>query len=619
MERKVAADARRVHLGIDYGTSWSKVVFRDYEDPQGDLARVVPPSDAPDAPGGASLQFPSLVTWHEERLWFGWEAERRRPARGATPYGSVKVRMALPDAFSGSRIPFPEGLGARELAALTVLYLAQQGTRAAQRHTRRFGCEPRVSMTIGAPMSQLNEDTLRGKFVEVARMANWMLSRKAPELSDGLSGLDARRWIDEASAAIASKPSNWRAWVRSEVESALIWPFRSPSVRPGLYAAIDVGAGTTDSSFFRITERFDGTVFQKHGLAIFGAASGPPGVDAIDAAIARPGEDPLSVRMRENERLGAMGGASNLPVFGSIFEKYQEAFSRAYAKDERQTQWFPYGLFLVGGGAQIERLRAHLRRRPWEHLDGDPEVLLVSIPRDLAVDGGGAFGNSEVAFLIAYGLSFIGADVPEARTPDEVPGFYPLRSVSEAGASGSGFAGAARPCTASHGYDECAFCGGSGWVLPPTPNFGAPPITSVTVQCPHCGATVGKVAEDAHLLGCPKRPGRLRPSMGPSVVARTPQHSRLREGPLQPPRKSRKSRATNSIASATLIQCSECPALVKNLEKHMRKAHSAGPSGQSRRVAKSVPRDQRCPNCGLRFTAENLVAHQRRCGNDAET
>src|SRR5690606_10037199 len=64
---------RRIHLGVDWGTSWSKIVFRDYQALGGDRSIVVRHSDAlPER----DYRVPSLIVEAGGLLSFGWIAAR---------------------------------------------------------------------------------------------------------------------------------------------------------------------------------------------------------------------------------------------------------------------------------------------------------------------------------------------------------------------------------------------------------------------------------------------------------------------------------------------------------------------------------------------------------------
>jgi hypothetical protein len=651
---------RRIHLGIDYGTSWSKIVLRDYEAPEGDVSWVVAPSDPEgDRP---PLRFPSIVAMNEGRLWFGWEAERRRKSQGASTFTSLKVRMALPDAFRGRPVELPQDLDARDLATLTVAYLVEESERAATNYAKQIHATPKLSMTIGAPMAELNSKVLRDQFANLAREAFSIVRSRACVLRDGLLLEDAKRLLATARDELSGVPvRDHRVWVRSEVEAALLWPFRSPGVGTGLYAAVDVGAGTTDASFFRITEEHVDGRWQKRGLAIFGAASGPPGVDAIDAALARPGEDPASLRMRENERLSSQGvDASVLEALREIRATYQRAFGRAYEKDKRSAAWFPYGLFAFGGGAQIHQLRDGLEQRAWKQLDGDPELIQLSVPHDLHVKGDRGL-LADGSFLVAYGLSFFRADVPQARTPDEVKPFDPKAFAaddSEVDALDRPRNRRTCPCGGSNW--DCSFCGGCGWIeerprfVPPAPTKVAPMAsdqkrckfckfrgtpeelarhTDERHRCPRCGGLAASHVLYRHVRSC----GSRAASADQQIESVT--NSSTRRG-RQAGRKKKGAATLGHVPRPVLVTCEICSAEVapRNLEKHMRRVHDARassrqpgqggyghhweqPANNSAPNAprkSGVPRARRrfrwmCPKCGARIRRTMKEKHELIC------
>ena len=85
---------------------------------------------------------------------------------------------------------------------------------------------------------------------------------------------------------------------------------QSPAVPAHRYVKIDVGAGTTNVSYFTIREAFnpeaDSWKKQSDRLTFFGAASVPHGMDGIDAALATEMGEPetmLSVRGFEDRFL----------------------------------------------------------------------------------------------------------------------------------------------------------------------------------------------------------------------------------------------------------------------------------------------------------------------------
>ena len=262
---------RRVHFGIDYGTSNSKIVVGDFAAAGGERAHVVLQKD--------SERRSSSVAVVGDEIFFG-----RRPTggikalEGATWYESVKMRAAAEIVgsaerfFRGDLVPCPSGLRAVDLAALTVWWLLTEAYQGAKQMVRlRVGEVLAPGVTMGIPMGFNTDPVLRSTFVEIARVALDSL-QAGHRLSDGRIRLsEARELLTMAWGIVKKEPTpdeDVRLWVRSEAEAALWWAFMSPQVASGPYCKVDVGAGTTNSSVFRI-------VTGKEKMAFFGAASVP--------------------------------------------------------------------------------------------------------------------------------------------------------------------------------------------------------------------------------------------------------------------------------------------------------------------------------------------------------
>jgi hypothetical protein len=100
-----------------------------------------------------------------------------------------------------------------------------------------------------------------------------------------------------------------RFWLRSEAEADMFWPVRCPSVPPGPYAEVDIGAGTTNA--VSIWERNHLRRWIKESLGFYGAQSVETGTDAIDARLAQelriPAAQCLSLRGHERQYLATIG------------------------------------------------------------------------------------------------------------------------------------------------------------------------------------------------------------------------------------------------------------------------------------------------------------------------
>ena len=159
------------------------------------------------------------------------------------------------------------------------------------------------------------------------------------------------------------------ARVRStENPAGLLWIFRSPLVREGLYGYVDVGAGTTDGSFFRIRTRPEGGTGVKYAVGFYSARSSPRAMDALGDCLARIDGDNLSaalLRGQENaiiQRHAVAKHPSVNSVCGQVYETYRRAWSDAFQKEKRESASNKYGLFVLGGRQQgRSRHRSPLR------------------------------------------------------------------------------------------------------------------------------------------------------------------------------------------------------------------------------------------------------------------
>jgi molecular chaperone DnaK (HSP70) len=154
---------RRVHLGIDYGTSASKIVFRDYGAPGGEVAVVVLRD--------GSFRIPSRVCATTTKLLFG---DDRKTQDECDIYESLKMQVASeasgnPEYYFGPHKALPNGFSAADLAALTVWFLISEGHRAVAAHLKGRMDGVTIGMTMGVPMAFFKDQQLRSAFLTIAR------------------------------------------------------------------------------------------------------------------------------------------------------------------------------------------------------------------------------------------------------------------------------------------------------------------------------------------------------------------------------------------------------------------------------------------------------------------
>jgi len=418
--QKSVSPKRRVHLGIDYGTSTSKIVLRDYGAPGGESAFVVLRD--------GSFRIPSRVCVTASELIFG---DNGKTADDCDIYESLKMRVAAevtgnPKYYFGPANELPPGFTANDLAALTVWFLISEGHRGIAEYLRSRTPGVTVGMTMGIPMAFFNEQPLRASFLAMAKLA-WALHRSEGSIGSVLPLDKARTLLEKHRSATATPTPEYevREWIRSEAEAAMWSPFQSPAVASGPYAKVDIGAGTTHASLFRIMQKAG----VKNGLAFFGAVSVPVGMDAVDKAIAESqnlGGDCLSLRGLEDSILKADGKARGalIPVKEDIYEAYRKAWIKTYQKINEVvaelSAWRKHKVFVIGGGSLVSTLVETNRIHP--SLRTSLDLAYLEPPADLSHIDNTKVAKSELPFVaVAYGLSNIGLSIPEALTPDQIP------------------------------------------------------------------------------------------------------------------------------------------------------------------------------------------------------
>ena len=170
---------RRFHLGIDYGTSTSKLVLRDYGAPEGDRAFILLISNG--------FRIPSGVTFANDHFNLSLTVPDRTDQ---TRFESVKMRVAEEAIMNtqrfhyGPKPSFPNGISARDLSVLTVWWLISFGHCAAlNRLANTGGGDLVMGMTMGIPMSFYENVRIRDCFLQIAR-TTWRLYRHEGTLPD---------------------------------------------------------------------------------------------------------------------------------------------------------------------------------------------------------------------------------------------------------------------------------------------------------------------------------------------------------------------------------------------------------------------------------------------------
>lgn len=437
---------RPVHLGLDYGTSASKLILRDLGANGAPIAKPIL--------FGGEFRIPSSLLVAGDRIFLG-----RSPAPGdiGVWLHSVKMFAAAetdPTAYALQAPRLPTGLRFLDLATITVWWLLGLGRQEAVRQLRIPERDVALSFSLGVPMHFHADPKLRETFMRVAAGADFLLKQVGPlarpEIEVGQAielSLKVQREMPRASMT--------ESLVKSEAQAAIWFTYQSPKAPQGPYVKVDVGAGTTNVSVFRL--HGDVAARTKDQLNVFGTGSSATGMDNVDAAIASALNDQRLAAYRglENRWLADPRVTQNgQRVINAIFEVLKQGWAASGAKivglpHERAAWRSNCRMLLVGGGSLVNAIRERIQEHP-DDSTCRVRILELDVPRDLQMGGSKSF----LPFmLVAYGLSDPDLDIQELRVPAE---------ISDAPLANSRTQGTACACRGTN--EQCAQCLGKGYL-----------------------------------------------------------------------------------------------------------------------------------------------------------
>ncbi|MCE7963092.1 MAG: hypothetical protein DYH05_11425 [Acidobacteria bacterium ACB1] len=315
-----------------------------------------------------------------------------------------EVADKVDEFFFGKLNDIPFNLSSEDIVTLTIWRLVSIGHLAAVKISGNT--DFRMGMTLGVPMSFLDDNELRDLYLKIARVAYRLYTNHGPIGLDMIGVELAVELLNGCRAAVDKQPpipeSNRRNWIRSETEASMFWSFKSPATPVSPFFCADIGAGTTDSCAFMINDDLINGHRVKDNIVFFGAHSHPVAMDAFQFT---EDEDEWCREVR-----------------GGLVCSAQKAFSRLMGNVFSVNQWSDPKLIILGGGAMNAKLCMALQKHPMVNFrDTDLSILDLLTPTDLVRLDGTAVKPSDVVFTsVAYGLAQLGEAVPLAERPSEV-------------------------------------------------------------------------------------------------------------------------------------------------------------------------------------------------------
>lgn len=432
-----------LHLGIDFGTRYTKVCFRDRGR---DRSEVVTFTNEQASAENALLR--SYVALQGDRIVTGltdYEWGHRRREAGTVDIDFLKMRLAhldLSPADGDWQLASIAQCDSHDrLEAVAAFFLARVIDRSCRwigeaRQDLLIGRSPQWSFSIGVPVKYAHSAALR-RFERVLRIAAAWGRRGVP---DSITLDDARATVRELERV------SWttEATVQAEIAAAVKSFISSPRALEGVYLYFDVGAGTLDGAsfrFYRPPEAASQITFYSGEVEQLGVAAVASLVASSTGMNDRDVEDILGKPDARNKlgnvldvpehriqglitKVIVKGRDIERPAWNSGLEELARAFHRRRTRGAGAPATIP--LFIGGGGSNSPFYRDTILRtyddRPLAAA-GVRRYHLEEVPRPEELSMSGLSDEYFHRFTVAYGLSIPpeeGSDV-ELLPPDPDP------------------------------------------------------------------------------------------------------------------------------------------------------------------------------------------------------
>jgi len=408
---RAGAAAIQVVIGLDFGTSSTKVVVRRRGESRAEV--IAPTWPAPSHPWFVT---PSVVRVKGGRLSFGTEA---LTSLGGVLLRSLKVKL-LDTRVTTIRI------GTEEVSVdllVTIFLIRVLGDVRARLDERHGTGGYRVYLNLAAPMSHLEDRTLKERYLRIAG-AVYESVFGAETLRVGEDSLlaELRSRFSRAFSpdAVVPDQSIRRYDVLPETIAPLVSLLHDPATDPGMYAVVDVGAGTTEMSISCLKVESNG----RRTISCYHDETQQLGGDDFDRA------DSQAPDLHE-------------ATAKELVTRFRKQFNRTWESGRRKDaalpwhveQWGETTVILTGGGAHRAPIDQHLNLTnrsdgPWRQMCSGsrrfkyavrwhrPSSSALEFP--LAPDASND-ERSEIHLLaVAHGLSFHRQEWPIVYPPESV-------------------------------------------------------------------------------------------------------------------------------------------------------------------------------------------------------
>lgn len=412
-----------INLGIDFGTSFTKVCYRDVGTEESGVVSA----------GAAEALVPSVVVISQTgRLYLG---DAARSVRSPVHIPYLKMRLAgvpigdlLPE-VKGVDPNAPESVKALSSWFLASVIARSQSWIAGNQADRLKGRSAVWSANVGVPVEHYDSVVLK-TFQEVLGVA-WLWVRGGAIPATLREALAA---YDSTLPRLDAEVSDFHAV--PEIAAAVQSFVMSREALEGIYVYFDIGGGTVDGVAFNyINRKGERRInFYSGKVASLGLAAIAAAIGGADGPIDATSFERLMTSCSPEKGSDATLKVRRLVAEVIMTAKFKDGrdwqvdaiqnrdYERKFIGQLAPSRMKPLIVFLGGGGSRsswyTESISSTYKAFQHDRAGIPPYKLLqVPIPKDFSMEG--AVSSDFNRFAIGYGLSFPFGEGPEIGLPSE--------------------------------------------------------------------------------------------------------------------------------------------------------------------------------------------------------
>ena len=440
--RKGQGESRKrvavIQVGIDFGTSTTKIAYRQVN-PRGQVRPLIFDHGLEGVPAfglptlamvdsdGRLLVGEEAATLMMDRSWD--EALRAFKVLVASRVDSSLETRELSDAFDRYALQHPINGKVLTPETMSFIYIAYAMREARHRISKLPEyADSRLEFlyNVCIPMQHVESNPALNAFRQILAKAEAV--EKDWPYDSGTEWLAGNYSLYET----CHLGSPERAFVVPESVAEAASYVSSLRRKPGLHALIDIGAGTTDVSFFNLVD-------EPTGEHCYWYSSGnlPIGGLVIERLVGMNGGGTLTAG-QVSERINGLWRRTEpdlvqgvRKVLLRIHKEAQPVWSAAYKHLHTEMPWHRVEVFLSGGGAEVVGAKETFTSPWWQHLVQKHiryPVATLPEPDDYdSVDDRGPFSRMAVAYGLTYPEPELGVYTMPRDCPDHTPLPPPIR------------------------------------------------------------------------------------------------------------------------------------------------------------------------------------------------